>query len=93
MEMGFFRNHLSPVYPTDEGGRFTLHFFYLLAFPNSYLTLKNIRMMKIILRWNKIKMKVNIWNYGALTLFLSGGYQIDTCLPFYLYLWHGFRSE
>ena len=28
-----------------------------------------------------------------LTLFWSGGYQIDTCLPFSLYLLHGFRSE
>ena len=28
-----------------------------------------------------------------LTLFLSGGYQIDTCLPFSLYWWHGFCSE
>ena len=29
----------------------------------------------------------------SLTLFWSGGYQIDTCLPFSLYLRHGFRSE
>ena len=29
----------------------------------------------------------------TLTLFRSGGYKIDTCLPFSLYLWHGFRSE
>ena len=28
-----------------------------------------------------------------LTLFRSGGYQIDTCLPFSLYWLHGFRSE
>ena len=28
-----------------------------------------------------------------LTLFWSDGYQIDTCLPFSLYLRHGFRSE
>ena len=28
-----------------------------------------------------------------LTLFRSGGYQIDTCLPFSLYLRHGFCSE
>ena len=30
---------------------------------------------------------------GALTLFWSGGYQIDTCLPFSLYWLHGFCSE
>ena len=28
-----------------------------------------------------------------LTLFWSGVYQIDTCLPFSLFLRHGFRSE
>ena len=28
-----------------------------------------------------------------ITLFRLGGYQIDTCLPFSLYLRHGFRSE
>ena len=28
-----------------------------------------------------------------LTLFRSDGYQFDTCLPFSLYLRHGFRSE
>ena len=28
-----------------------------------------------------------------LTLFRLGGYQIDTSLPFSLYLRHGFRSE
>ena len=31
--------------------------------------------------------------FTCLTLFRSGGYQIDTCLPFSLYLLHGFRSE
>ena len=30
---------------------------------------------------------------NPLTLFRSGGYQIDTCLPFSLYLRHGFRTE
>ena len=29
----------------------------------------------------------------SLTLFWSGGYQIDTCLPFTLYLQHDFCSE
>ena len=29
----------------------------------------------------------------SLTLIQSGGYQIDTCLPFTLYFWHGLCSE
>ena len=29
----------------------------------------------------------------GLTLLRSGGYQIDTCLPFSLYWLHGFHSE
>ena len=35
-------------------------------------------------QWNKL---------FSLTLFRSGGYQIHTCLPFSLYLRHGFCSE
>jgi len=38
-----------------------------------------------------------LWKEGfvksILTLFWLGGYQIDTCLPFSLYLRHGFHSE
>ena len=36
---------------------------------------------------------MNERNCSLLTLFLSGGYQIDTCLQFSLYLQHGFCSE
>ena len=33
------------------------------------------------------------WTKLSLTLFRSGGYQIDTCLLFSLFLRHGFSSE
>ena len=40
-----------------------------------------------------MKRKTALCSETPLTLFRSGGYQIDTCLPFSLYLRHGFRSE
>ena len=46
----------------------------------------------IIMIYIKVK-TVNKNSFFSLTLFRSGGYQIDTCLPFSLYLRHGFRSE
>ena len=37
---------------------------------------------------------ITTWGWEpVLTLFQSGGYQIDNCMPFSLYLGHGFCSE
>ena len=42
---------------------------------------------------SQFSIETKVCSNDYLTLFRSGGYQIDTCLPFSLYLLHGFHSE